>query len=57
MDRGINKEIFGMGIRDSIASIVAGIYDPESGTAKMINAGHEPPYIIGRKKSFFSKML
>ena len=42
----INKEMFGMAMRDNVASVIAGIYDPKAGTVNIINAGHEPILLL-----------
>ena len=43
----INAEIVETSIRGMFASMIAGLYDPKSGTVKTINAGHPPAFLLG----------
>ncbi len=43
----INSEINELSVRGMFVTMVAGVYEPDNGTVKLINAGHPPPLIVG----------
>jgi len=48
----INKEIHETSSRGMFVTMVAGIYDPGAGLLRFANAGHEPPLLRKRDRSY-----
>ena len=48
----INKEIHETSSRGMFVTMVAGIYDPATGLLRFANAGHEPPLLRKRDRSY-----
>ena len=48
----INKEIHETSSRGMFVTMVAGIYDPGTGVLRFANAGHEPPLLRKRDRSY-----
>ena len=48
----INREIHETSSRGMFVTMVAGTYDPSSGLVRFANAGHEPPLLRNRDRSY-----
>ncbi len=48
----LNDEIAETATRGMFVTMVAGVYDPATGSVRLANAGHEPPLFHGRDDTF-----
>lgn len=48
----INREVFELSARGMFVTMVGGIYEPDTGSVRLVNAGHPPPLLYGADGRF-----